>query len=84
MKKKLKKFPIFKTDKEAEDFIDNADLTDYDISGFKPMHFEFAPKSRAISVRLPESLYSTVQKKAAAEGIQAQRFIRRALEQAVS
>ena len=44
MKKKLKKFPIFKSDKEAEDFVANSDLTEYDISGFKPVHFEFEPK----------------------------------------
>jgi hypothetical protein len=33
MKKKL---PILKTDKEAEDFIDNADLTEYDLSALTP------------------------------------------------
>ena len=40
----LKKFPTFKTDKEAEDFVDNADLTEYDFSEFKPAKFEFLPK----------------------------------------
>ncbi|MEK7098788.1 MAG: CopG family antitoxin [Patescibacteria group bacterium] len=84
MKKKLKKFPIFKSDKEAEDFVANSDLTEYDISGFKPVHFEFEPKSLAVSVRLPEDLYTEVKKKAAKEGIKTQRFIRRALERAVS
>jgi hypothetical protein len=34
MKKKL---PILKTDKEAEDFIDNADLTEYDLSALTPI-----------------------------------------------
>ena len=84
MKKKLKKFPIFKSDKEAEDFVANSDLTDYDLSVFKRVHFEFEPKSLAVSVRLPENLYETVKKKAAKEGIKTQRFIRRALERAVS
>ncbi|WP_375621833.1 MULTISPECIES: CopG family antitoxin [unclassified Bartonella] len=41
---KLKQIPVFKTDKEAENFVDTADLTDYDLTGFKPVHFEFLPK----------------------------------------
>lgn len=84
MKKKLKKFPIFTSDKQAEDFVANADLTDYDLSVFKKVRFEFEPKSLAVSVRLPEDLYTEVKKKAAKEGIKTQRFIRRALERAVS
>ena len=84
MKKKLKKFPIFKSDKEAEDFVANSDLTEYDMSGFKRVHFEFEPKSLAVNIRLPEGLYAVVKKKAAREGIKTQRFIRRALERAIS
>ena len=84
MRKKLKKLPIFRSDKEAEDFIANSDLTEYDLSGFKRVHFEFEEKDRAVSVRLPERLYAVVKKKAAKEGIKTQRFIRRALEEAVS
>ncbi|WP_375624218.1 MULTISPECIES: CopG family antitoxin [unclassified Bartonella] len=41
---KLKQIPVFKTDKEAENFVDTADFTDYDLTGFKPIHFEFLPK----------------------------------------
>jgi predicted DNA binding CopG/RHH family protein len=84
MKKKLKKIPVLLTDEQAEHFLETADLSEYDLSGFKRVHFEFEPKSLAVSVRLPEQLYSTVKKKAAAEGIKTQRFIRRALERAVS
>ena len=84
MRKKLKNLPIFRSDKEAEDFIANSDLTEYDLSGFKRVHFEFEEKDRAVSVRLPERLYAVVKKKAAKEGIKTQRFIRRALEEAVS
>lgn len=47
MKKKLKKFPMFRSDKQAEDFLEHADLSEYDLSGFKKVHFEFKPKSRA-------------------------------------
>lgn len=40
-KKKLKKLPRLTTDKQAEDFVDTVDLSEYDLSGFKPMNFEF-------------------------------------------
>ena len=84
MKKKLKKIPQLLSDEQAERFLETADLSEYDLSGFKRVHFEFEPKSLAVSVRLPENLYETVKKKAAKEGIKTQKFIRRALEQAVS
>jgi len=84
MKKKLKKFPIFTSDQQAEDFLAHSDLTEYDLSGFKRVHFEFEEKDRAVSVRLPERLYAVVKKRAANEGMKTQRFIRRALERAVS
>ena len=41
-----KKLPILKTDEEAEKFIDTADLSEYDLSGFKKVHFEFSRKMR--------------------------------------
>ena len=84
MKKKLKKLPKLTSDTQAEDLVAHADLSQYDLSGFKKVHFEFEPKSRAVNIRLPESLYAVVKKKAATEGIKTQRFIRRALERAVS
>lgn len=84
MKNNKKKIPIFTSDKQAEDFVENSDLTEYDLSGFKKVHFEFEPKSKPISLRLPESLYKIVQKKAKIQGIKTQKFIRKALEQAVS
>ena len=43
--KELKPFPVFKTDEEAEKFVDEADLSEYDFSQFKPARFEFAKKS---------------------------------------
>lgn len=44
-KQKLKSFPKLKSNKAAEDFVRDADLTEYDLSGFKPMKFEFANKT---------------------------------------
>jgi predicted DNA binding CopG/RHH family protein len=78
--KELKKFPVLKTDEEAEEFVANADLSEYDFSGFKRVHFELQPKTERVNMRLPKSLLDAARAKAAAEGIPYQRLIRRALE----
>jgi hypothetical protein len=39
-----KKIPIFKNDSEAEWFVDTADLSQYDLSGLKPVQYEFEKK----------------------------------------
>ncbi len=79
-----KDIPSFRNDKQAEDFIANADLTEYDLSTFTPVRFEFEAKSSSINMRLPESLLSAVKAKAKAEGIPYTRYIRLLLEEAVS
>ena len=40
-----KKIPTFKTDEEAERFVDTADLSKYDLFGLKQVRFEFENKS---------------------------------------
>ncbi len=79
----LKKLPVFETDSQAEDFVESADLSEYDLSGFKPMHFEFEKKSAQLNMRLPETLLDAVKAKAKARGIPYTRLIREALEQTV-
>jgi predicted DNA binding CopG/RHH family protein len=79
-----KTIPIFKTDEQAEKFIDTADLSEYDLSGFKPARFEFEAKDTQINMRLPESLLRAVRETAKKQGIPYQRFIGRTLEQAVA
>lgn len=80
MKKRL---PKLKTDKDAEDFIENADLTKYDLSGAKQVRFEFQKKDKAVTLRIPEGLLNEVKKTAACERMPYQRSIRMALEKAV-
>ncbi|RJF70694.1 BrnA antitoxin family protein [Rhodopseudomonas palustris] len=80
MKKKL---PELKSDDEAEAFVAEADLTDYDLSGLVTMQFELKPKNKSINLRLPEQLLSAVRKEAKIAGMPYQRFIRMALERAV-
>jgi len=80
MKKKL---PDLKSDNEAEEFVANSDLTEYDLSGMRIMRFEFQPKSERVNMRLPRPLLDAVKATAAKAGIPYQRFIRQALENAV-
>jgi len=79
-----KKIPIFESDEEAERFVETADLTEYDLSQFKAVRFEFEKKAARVNMRLPEPLLKAVKARAAARGIPYQRFIREALEQAVT
>lgn len=82
-----KKFPVLKTDEEAEAFLEK-DLTDYlHASNFKTAHwmcFEFQPKEKSLNLRLSQDLLDAVRKNAKREGIPYQRFIRQALERAVA
>lgn len=81
---KRKSLPRLTTDEEAERFVDEADLSAYDLSGFKPVRFEFEKKSARINMRLPEPLLDAVKAKALARGIPYQRFIREAIERALA
>ena len=81
MKKKL---PKLRSDKAADDFVANADLTDYDLSGMRLMQFEFQPKTERINMRLPRTLLDAVKAKAAKQGIPYQRYIRQTLESAIA
>ncbi len=82
--KKLKKIPALKTDQEAEDFVANADLTQYDLSGFRPARFEFEKKTARINMRLPQSLLDAVKARAEKRDVPYQRYIREILERAVT
>jgi predicted DNA binding CopG/RHH family protein len=79
-----KKVPHFKNDEEIEAFLEQ-DLSDYLHAGnFKPMHFEIRPKEKSINLRISEGLLEAVRENARREGVPYQRFIRRALERAVT
>ena len=80
---KLRKVPRFKTDKEAEAFLEQ-DLSDLDFSQFKPMHFEIRPKHKSVNLRISEGLLEAVRENAKREGVPYQRFIRHVLERAVT
>jgi predicted DNA binding CopG/RHH family protein len=78
-----KKFPVLKTDEEAEAFLAQ-DLSDYLHSGnFAPYRFEFQPKEKSVNLRISEDLLKAVQASAKRKGIPYQRYIRQALERAL-
>jgi predicted DNA binding CopG/RHH family protein len=79
-----KKIPAFKTDKAAERFVDTADLSAYDLSGFTRVQFEFERKTAQLNMRLPKPLLDAVKKHAKARGIPYTRFVREAVERALS
>ena len=81
--KPLKKFPSFKPDEEAERFVEEADLSEYDFSQFKPVHFELRKKDKQINLRMPSDLLDAVKQRAEEEGIPYQRYIRGVLENAL-
>jgi predicted DNA binding CopG/RHH family protein len=78
-----KSLPILKSDAEAETFVADADLMDYDLSSLTPVRFELKRKDKSVNLRLPEDLLAAVRARAQKEGIPYQRFIRMALEQAL-
>jgi len=72
--------PSLPSDEAAEAFVAVADLTEYDLSGFKPMRFEIEPKSAALNMRLPTSLLAALKAKAKAKGVPYTRYVRMLLE----
>lgn len=77
--KDLKPFPTFETDEEAERFVAEVDLSEYDFSGFKPAHFTFAGLSE-LTLQVPEALLETIKGRAKAQGIPYRRYIQDLLE----
>ena len=81
MKKKLLKL---KSDAEAEAFVDEADLTQFDLSQMRELRFELGPKTERVNMRLPKPLLDAVKARAARQRIPYQRYIRAVLERAVA
>ena len=82
-----KLFPIFATDKEAQDFVSDpsVDLSDYDFGDMVPApefwtRYEAQPKSTAVQLRLSPVLLAEIKQRAAEAGLPVQRFMRVAME----
>jgi predicted DNA binding CopG/RHH family protein len=79
----MKKLPSHSSDADAEEFVETADLSKFDLSGFVPARFEFNKKDARVNFRVPTLLLDAVKASAAERGIPYQRYIRDVLEQAV-
>ena len=80
MKTKPKTIPTLRSDKQAEQLVQSADLSQYDLSGFKPMRFELEPESAALNIRILQKLLDALKQKASQQGIPYTRYIRHLLE----
>ncbi len=78
---KRKTIPSLRSDAEAEQFVATEDLTDYDLSNFKPVRFELQRKEAALNMRLPAELMDAVRAKAKALNIPYSRYVRMVLEE---
>jgi predicted DNA binding CopG/RHH family protein len=79
-----KKIPAFRTDEEAESFVDTADLSEYDLSGFKPVRFAIDQKVAHIDLSVPQTLLDAVKTRAKARGIPFTRYIRELMQRDIS
>lgn len=78
-----RKVPRLTTDKQAEAFLEQ-DLSDLDFSQFRRVRFEFERKSAQLNMRVPKPLLDAVKKRAKLRGIPYTRFVREAMELALS
>jgi predicted DNA binding CopG/RHH family protein len=84
MKNKTQQLPSLPSDEAAEDFVSTADLSSYDLTGFKHAKFEFQPKAAALNLRLPQNLLNALKAKAKAQGIPYTRYVRLVLEKDIA
>ena len=72
---KLKPMPHFASDEEAERFVDEADLSEYDFSGFKPMQMTKLSANSLYSMSMSSKLLCRVDDKARKLGISIDQYL---------
>lgn len=75
-----KQFPNLTTDQEAEDFLESADLSEFDLSSMKPVRFELSAKDERLTIRLPATLLLKLKAEAKKFNMPYGRYIRMTLE----
>jgi predicted DNA binding CopG/RHH family protein len=73
---KGKPIPPLLTDEDAERFLEEADLSEYDLSGFVPANFHLRAQDARVNMRLPATLLTEVKRAATEERVPYQRLIR--------
>ena len=79
-----RKWPVLTSDEDAERFVEEADLTEYDFSQMVPVSYEFEKKAAALNMRLPQGLLDAMKAKAAAKGMPFTRYVRLLIEQDIA
>jgi len=80
MNSSRKPWPSLPSDEAAEEFVANADLTDFDWSAAEPFSYEFADKSARVTMRMPESQLEVIKAEAQKRGVKYQRFMRELMD----
>ncbi len=78
-----KPLPTLRSDEEAEEWLTNADLSEYDLSGSRPISelLEYLGKDARVNMRMPQRQLDAVKNAAKKRGIPYQRLIREAIDQ---
>jgi predicted DNA binding CopG/RHH family protein len=84
MSKGKKPWPSMPTDEAAENFVAEADLSEFDWSLAEPVTHEFAQKSARVNMRMPESQLAEIKTEAEKRGIKYQRFMRELLDRGMA
>ena len=83
-KKTFKNLPSLESDQEAERFVAEADLSQFDLSGFKSMDFELEKKDVNISIRFSQGQLHQVRAEAEKRNVPYQRFIRQLIQRGLA
>ena len=84
MSKTLKNLPRLSSDAEAERFVDESDLSEFDLSAMKPVRFELRRKEKQLNLRVNEDLLAAFRGVADGQGVPYQRLIRDLMERTVN
>lgn len=77
----LKRLPILHSDEEAEDFVANSDLTQYDLSHrISLSELELRAKDASIHLRMPQGQLDEIKAEAERRHIPYQRFMRELIQ----
>ena len=79
-----KQIPVLQTDEQAERFVETADLTEFDLSQFKAVSFEFEKKEAQLNMRLPQPMLEALKERAKRRGIPYTRLIREMIEKGLA
>lgn len=81
---KAKTIPHFSSDEEMEHFVETADLSEYDLSVFKPMNLVLRRKDARVNMRMPQAMLNSMKIAAAEDGVPYQSLLRDFIERGLA